>query len=81
MTPYEIKILLWINSSPSWRDQVGVDMTTDLWHSTMEKFRESELIGPDDQPSQKLRIYCDALCSVPMPVLQYVMPHPYTPGL
>lgn len=78
MTPYEISILLWINVSPAWRDYVGVDMSTDLWYQTMAKFREMELIGPDDQPSQKLKVYCNALCNVPMPVLQYVMPHPYS---
>lgn len=74
MTPYEIKILLAINGSTSWRDNLDDVARTDLWHETIQKFKEADLLGFDDQCTQRLKVYCAALCDLPLPVVQWVMP-------
>jgi len=76
MTPYEIRILLMINSSPNWRDNIDVDMHSDLWYETIQKFKEIGFLSLDldDQGTQRLKIYCEALCNMPLPVQQWVMP-------
>jgi len=74
MSPYEIKILLAIYTSPEWRLNINNDTSSDLWYQTMEKFRHLQLLGEDDQCTERLIVYCDALCNIPMPIQQWVMP-------
>jgi len=73
VSPYEIKILLTIYASPEWRENLDLPIN-DLWYQTIQKFKDDGFLGPEDQRTEKLIVYCHALCRVPMPVQRWVMP-------
>ena len=74
MTLYEIEILLSIYCFENWRFKTSAESGTTLWNSAIQHFKDEGLLGADDQRTEKLVVYCKALCAVPMPVASWVMP-------
>lgn len=73
MTPYELKILLEIFVSPAWRDNLAHISATQAWENAIEKFEYLGLLE-DDQASDRLKVYLEAVLELPLPTKKWVMP-------
>lgn len=76
MSPYKLEILLAIYVSPDWRylTRAEAEAGTEAWHEAIQEFRDNGFLGGHDQGTEKLKVYCEALMSVPMPVQKWAMP-------
>lgn len=74
MSPYQIQIMLTIHVTPSWRDMLEDIPRNRLWYETMEWLKRERFVEADDTPTDRLHVYCKALCDLPAPVEKWVMP-------
>lgn len=77
MTPLQIEILLHYHCCPG--DYRDGDFAAPAVREAIDGFRDAGLLKDSGQgriyePTDGVRAYVDALCAVPLPVLQWVVP-------
>lgn len=74
MTPYELRIMLQIYITTAWRENFSdISQDAQCWINAIEKFEYLGLLE-NDQASDRLKVYMEAIVSLPLPTKQWVMP-------